>query len=417
MQQCKRYVTAIVAAVVIGTIGAYMTRSEGATSEGNSAAISDTELPALPQEIAGKPYSVAPGKVPGTFDVAWGSQAMVWKPEPWMSPRYRRLGPRYYAQWTAPGLPLPFNVPLAKRDKLPARDLVDRCLADSYFPPYIDNGWDIYVNDVYLPNGSLRTKSEGLEFYASFESGKGKEFLTNAQASKVKRLYLWQLLSPEELRGEGGITTIFYEENLEPEDTLYLPTVRKMRRLAGAVAKQYFPGTISRYEDDEYSFALPDLNYRLVGTTLFNPPESLKGYGPNDVPSAKRVGDAGDVDLIIEITPKPGVSWWYAKRLYYCGMLTMAQSFSQEYDANGHEIRTLTHMLQTGSQYHIGSPNGPAAPDWWTLWGYLGVVEKTSGFTEDSYTEVGGFNAKVSPSIFSADQLDRQSLSLQEWLQ
>lgn len=418
MKRWAIYLSAIVFVVGGAVSGVKEPESRGAGPALDVGDSSDAALPELPKVIAGKPYSVTPGKVAGTFDVKWGDESMTWKPEPWMLPRYARLGPRYYAQWIRPGMPRPFEVPVAQRDKIPAPELIDRCLGDSYFPPYVDNGWDSFTGRVFLPDGSLRTETKAFEFYTSLELGKGREYTSASQANKVKRLYLWQSTEPEELRAEGGITTIFNDLSLEAEDTLYLPTVRKMRRLAGAVAKQYFPGTILRYEDDEYTFPLPELNYRVIGTKLFNPAETLRGYGPKDYADApKRIGDAGDVDIVIEITPKPGVSWWYAKRLYYCGMLTMFQSYSEEYDANGKQIRYLTHLPMTGSVYHMGGPSGPPAPDWYVLWGSASAVELTSGFVQDSWTDNGGFDAKVSPSIFSADTLLRQSLMLSEWLQ
>lgn len=74
-----------------------------------------------PKAIAGKPYSVTPGTEPGTFNVKWGDQSMVWKPKPYMEEKYRTMGPAYYAQWTQPGLPPPWDLPLDKRSTLSGR--------------------------------------------------------------------------------------------------------------------------------------------------------------------------------------------------------------------------------------------------------------------------------------------------------
>src|SRR5262249_41374298 len=40
---------------------------------------SDIAIPPLPKTIAGKPYSVSPGKEPGTYIVKWGDSSMIWK--------------------------------------------------------------------------------------------------------------------------------------------------------------------------------------------------------------------------------------------------------------------------------------------------------------------------------------------------
>ena len=73
------------------------------------------DVPPVPKMIAGKPYSVIRGESPGTWAVKWGDQSMLWKPQSWMEDRQQRLGPAFLAQWTTPGLPLPFDIPIEKK--------------------------------------------------------------------------------------------------------------------------------------------------------------------------------------------------------------------------------------------------------------------------------------------------------------
>jgi hypothetical protein len=227
---------------------------------------------------------------------------------------------------------------------------------------------------------------------------------------------MWEAFAPEELRGEGGITREYRDPSRVPEDLLYLPTVRKVRRLAGAVAQQYFPGTIFRYEDVTFNTALPQLNYKLVGFKLSDP-GNLLGYAPNAFPEAKRIGDAGDVSAVIEITPKPGVSWWYARRVFSCGLMEMVLSGDQAFDASGRLIRTSSGtQLMTGSVLHMGGPDGPPAPDWWTSWGAESIQELTTGYEQDAWELVAGFNAPAPASMFTDATLERQPMTLNEWL-
>jgi hypothetical protein len=189
-----------------------------------------------------------------------------------------------------------------------------------------------------------------------------------------------------------------------------------MRRLAGAVAKQYFPGTLFRYEDVSYTEALPEMNYRVVGFELVNIPEEIRGYGPNDYPEAKRYGGVGEPGVVVEATPKPGVSWWYSKRLLHFGLLTLNMWYDESFDAQGRKIRILTRALMSGSKLHLGGPSGPPAPDYWPLWGAGSVMELNSGFLQDGWILVGGFNAKVNPGVFTEETLSRQPMTLSEWL-
>jgi len=372
--------------------------------------------PLVPKAIAGQPYSIKPGDAPGTYAVTWGSQSMVWKPQPWMESNYARLGPYYYLQWTRPGLPYRWEVPIEQREKIPARDWPARSLAFVYYMAGAKNGWDQWEQKIYLPDGGLRTETKFFEFYASPLFGKGMEYYKAGAANDVTRLYMWEAFSPEELRGQGGITTEFADPNRVPEDLLYLPTVRRTRRLAGAVAQQYFPGGLFRYEDVTFNTALPQLDYKVTGFKLFDPPVDLRGYRPNDYPDVKRVGDAGDVVAVLEVTPKPGVSWWYSKRITYCGLMALMQAQDQEFDANGTRIRQSDDMPKTGSVLHMGSADGPPAPDWWTSWGAESIQEFNTGFSQDAWEVVGGYDAEAPASMFTEETLARQPMSLSEWL-
>jgi len=210
------------------------------------------------------------------------------------------------------------------------------------------------------------------------------------------------------------------DPKLIPEDLLYLPTVRRTRRLAGAIAKQYFPGSIYRYEDVSYTGALPQLDYKVTGFKLFDPSDKLRGFNSEGYPAtAKRISGAGDVVAILEITPKPGVSWWYAKRIEYLGLMMMCTYYSEEFDATGKKIRYYTHLPMSGSQgtLHVGGPSGPLnAPDWWLLWGAASVADLEGGFVADGWIETGGWNAKTSSGIFSATTLAAQSMTLIDFL-
>jgi hypothetical protein len=371
---------------------------------------------ASPKMIAGKPYSISTGKDLGTFLVRWGDQSMTWTPKPWMEDAYRTTGPAYYAQWTQPGLPTPFEIPIDQRPSLSGGDLINRCYGESEYAPYAKNYWDSLVVKIYRPDGSLRGQTDMMEIYSDMTMKKGFEYISSSDQKKVLRKYIWDYTSPDEVKGEGGVTTIFVDPSLAPQDTLYLPSVRKVRRLAGAVSSQYFPGLINRYEDVSHTNALPELNYKVVGYELFNPDPTEPEYRADYLPDVKRVDGAGDVAVIVEITPKPGVSWWYAKRLYKCGLQEMNYFYDEAYDENGKLLRRTEKSMMTGSRLHIGTPEGPPAPDWYQSWGIMSVQDFDTGFTSDAYVTVGGFNADLPRAVFTDNTLYREPKSLSEWL-
>ncbi|MDO8588409.1 MAG: hypothetical protein Q7T82_15385 [Armatimonadota bacterium] len=376
------------------------------------------EQPIAKRMIAGKEWTVSKGKEPGTFDVHWGDESMTWRPKPWYEDKYKEMGPAYYAQWDDPKLPFPFDVPLEERHKLSAEDIINRSVGVQYLgAPYFKNGWDRGTVLVYTPAGAVRQRMNILELATNFVGGKNLEYLPSAEQGEVQQKYVWALIEPTELRYQGGVTTVPMDKTRRPTDTLYLPTVRKVRRLAGSVSQQYFPGSLFRYEDSPHVRPLPELEYRIVGFSLFNPDPKLRGYGDKDMPDIKRVDSAGDVIVKIEIKPKAGVSWWYAKREWNCSMQMLQYTYSNEFDATGAQIRYAVHSGKTGSVCHIGTPDGPPAPDWYQSWGSLSAQEFVSGYSLDGWEDVCGFDADVKKNIFSEETQMRQPQTLTEWLQ
>jgi hypothetical protein len=368
-----------------------------------------------PKTIAGKPYSVTPG-ANGSYTVKWGDQSMTWQPDKaWYYDDFKKAGPTYYAKWTKPGMPFPFELTMEQREKLGAEELYDRCIAWHYYGSYYPGGADMWNNLVIKPDGSLREKQFFMEHYAAFNTeggrpGKNAQFLTPEERNDVSHKYMWIAVEPQEVRGQSGITTDYYAREKRPSDTLYLPTVRKVRRLAGSVSKQFFPATILRYEDVSHVRALPDLEYKIVGFELYNPdPATNYGMGSNVQPGVTGIDGTGDVAVLIEVTPKPGVSWWYAKRKFWCGLQTLGFLRSEEYDDKGAKQRNFFHRMRTGLD------STPPAPDWYFYWGALFVVDLKSGFRGDMWASNMDFQPSFPDSIFNNDNLLREPRQLGWW--
>ncbi len=363
-----------------------------------------------PQMIAGKPYSITPG-ANGSYTVKWGDQSMTWQPnKAWYYDDFRKAGPTYYSKWTKPNMPFPFELSVDERAKLPAQELYDRCIAWHYYGSYYPGGADMWNNLVIKPDGSLREKQYFMEHFMAFNGKKNQQFLTPEEYDDVSHKYLWIAVEPQEVRGQGGVTTDYYAREKRPSDTLYLPTVRKVRRLAGAVSKQFFPATIVRYEDVSHVRALADLDYKITGFELYNPDASVHGQGPNDYPEIRGMDGAGDVAAVIEITPKPGVSWWYAKRKFWCGLQTLGFLGSEEYDDKGAKQRVVVHRIRTGLD---GKPD--PAPDWYYYWGALWIQDLKSGFKGDMWASDMRFEPGFPTTIFNNENLLREPRQLGWW--
>jgi hypothetical protein len=367
----------------------------------------------VPTTIAGKPYSTTPG-AGGTYTVKWGDDSMTWDPNKvWYYEAFKKAGPTYYAKWTEKGLPFPFELSMEERAKLPGDELYDRCIAWHYYGSYYKGGADMWNNLVVKPDGSLREKQYFMEHYMAFNGKKNQEYLTPEERDDVSHKYMWIAVEPQEVRGQSGVTTDYYARDKRPSDTLYLPTVRKVRRLAGSVSKQFFPATILRYEDVSHVRALADLDYKVVGYELYKTDPKVHGEGPNDYPDIKGFDGAGDVAAIIEITPKPGVSWWYGKRKFWCGLQTLAYLHSEEFDDKGAPQRYVVHRIKSGVDSKLG--DGKPAPDWYFYWGALWGQDQKSGFRGDMWASDVVFDAEFPTNIFSNENLLREPRQLGWW--
>jgi len=72
--------------------------------------------------------------------------------------------------------------------------------------------------------------------------------------------------------------------------------------------------------------------------------------------------------------------------------------------------------MMTGSRLHIGTSDGPPAPDWYQSWGMMSVQDFETGFTSDAYVTVGGFNGELPRAVFTDNTLYREPKTLNEWL-
>src|SRR5262249_30669044 len=119
------------------------------------------------------------------------------------------------------------------------------------------------------------------------------------------------------------------------------------------------------------------------------------------------------VAMILEITPKPGTSWWYGKRRMYCGMESMAYLYSEEFDEKGQPLRKVARGSITGNTSTL--PGGAAAPNWYMMWGALFVQDLQSGLKGDMWASNVQFNPKWPTNIFSNETLLREPRQIGFW--
>ncbi|MGD9763978.1 MAG: hypothetical protein AB7V27_09715 [Candidatus Binatia bacterium] len=335
------------------------------------------------QMIYGKPYKIIPGDKPGTFNVSWGDESMVWEPKPWHPKSLKEQGPAVYDRWIQPDLPYPWETTLAQREKQDGREIHDRAYTALYFNEFGKNYIDIWAIDLTSPDGTPRNKElfEWLVAYRRDPTG-----LPPDQVGEVRCKYMFTFVAPDDYRGLGINTTIFFGDRFN-EEFLYTPSSRKVRRLPQAARQDIIPGTIGHWEDFPQVKPFPDIDYRVIGTTLYKgQPDGTYGYSQKTKSEQVNIGldGVGEPAWIYEMTPHSS-SYWYAKQRRICGMKVGSCWYEDLWDSKGELTRTRANRRSIAKDDpRLRNPRD-SLEDWQMMWGGEYLSETKTGFTMSWY--------------------------------
>lgn len=331
------------------------------------------------QQIGGKPYKIVPGDEAGTFKVTWGDESVVWRSKPWHHPHMAKVGPAIYDRWIQPGLPFPWEKPLSERVSQDGREIHDRSYTSLYFNEFGENYITRWAVDLTSPDGTPRNK-ELFEWMVSYR--KNKEGLPPELADKVRANYMFTFIAPDDFRALGISTTIYHGDKFNDE-FLYLPSSRKTRRLPQAARQDIIPGTIARWEDFPQVKPFPDIDYKVVGTTLYQG-QADGTYGFTTNTKAEKIGigldGVGEPCWILELTPKVS-SYWYAKQRRLIGMKTGSSWYEEVFDAKGEIIRKRVNRRAIAKEDPRLQNPYEGLEDWQMIWGQEYFWEPKTGFS------------------------------------
>jgi len=374
------------------------------------------------ETVAGKEYRVAPGEKAGTWQVSYGDDKLLWEPLPWMDDELVKEGPKLYLRWAKPGLPYPWELGVEERVKLAqsnVRELPDRFKASTIFFAFGKSFADAVFLTLVSADGFERKKVL-LEWGQSYvPEGNNWETLAGGEKGVVSRKYLYGYREPNEVRGLGGRTLNFIAHDRRPDEWLYLPSVRKVRRLSSAASQDYLTGTILHFDQLSHLQALPDLDYKLLGVQLcrglgpgsygFRPEDAKTLYTWPDGTPQKTVDGVGDVCFVVETTPKPGISWWYTRLVSYyaihLGYFVHEEAFNEKGD------KTQTFQLRP----ILPPPDLRQKLPYYLHYGLGFIHELSSGFKNDFWQEEILWDAEFPSWLFNQDTLLREPTTLIFW--
>ena len=369
--------------------------------------VSGTVFAAEPQMILGKEYSVVPGEVPGTFDCSWGDEKVTWKPQPWHPEELQTIGPDIYDRWTQPGLPYPWEESVEERVKHDGREVHDRSYTALYFNEFGENYITEWSIDLISPNGSVRDKRL-FEWMISYR--RNKEGLPKNLVDKVRAQYMFTFVAPNDFRGLGISTTIYHGDKFNDE-FLYTPAARRVRRLPQAARQDIVPGTIVRWEDFPQVKPFPDIDYEIVGTTLYaGQLDGTMGFAMETKGEKINTGMDGvcEPSYVLELKPH-AKSYWYAEQRRIVGIKTGSSWYEEVFDAKGELIRTrVNRRALAASDPRLQNAND-GLENWQMIWAGEFFYEPKSGFRQDWYMNTFWVNYDKMPrNVVNVDNLSKE---------
>ncbi len=370
-------------------------------------ALAPTQSATAEEMIAGKPYSVTPGSEPGTYVCTWGDEKVEWKPKAWHPRDYVDVGPNIYDRWVQPGLPYPWELSVEDRLKNDGPEVHDRSYTALYFNEFGENYITEWSIDLTSPDGTQRNKKlfEWMIAYRQNPDG-----LPKSLVGKVRAQYMFTFVAPNDFRGLGISTTIYHGEKFNDE-FLYTPAARRVRRLPQAARQDIVPGTIVRWEDFPQVKPFPDIDYKIVGYTLYaGQPDGSLGFATETEGEKINIGIDGvcEPSYILEITPH-SASYWYAKQRRIIGIKTGSSWYEEVFDSKGEVIRQRVNRRAIATSDPRLQNANDELEDWQMIWAGEFFFEPKSGFRMDWYMNKFWINYDAMPrNVVNVDNLSKE---------
>ena len=181
------------------------------------------------------------------------------------------------------------------------------------------------------------------------------------------------LFIPNDLKGAGVLNTRYLPTNIPDDSYMYLPELRRVRRISVANRSDAFWGT------DMDLDSLWGMNskvaywkFRLLAEKQILAPVHMGKYGTRDVWCAQPDGRSGPIAFmpcninwekrnvyVVEGLPAAYSQYAYSKRIFYVDKDFWAQNFSEMYDQGGELWKLWFNMYEYGPKPYEGYPTKP----------------------------------------------------------
>jgi len=351
---------------------------------------------------------------PGNYWVYWGDEKIKWEPKPWMAKELKEKGPAFYSYFQKRQQEAgywPLDIPVNDRQKLDGKTFHDYFYFNTPVPCSYNDFGDKYWGRMLGPRGN-EYEVGGFEILKRYrkqaECGEGE----------VSHKYLFIQTEPEDSSGVGLLQIVYCGEKAD-DNFLYIPAVRKVRRLATGSRQDFLARSLFRNEDN--ALCKPIHNYKITGTTLLGPePKEQLGWDPDDPRNPEPIWRGedhthcrgyGEPALVMEITPFRE-DWWMAKEIKRVGIQSSYYWYGDAYDKEGRLIRKFN--VPQGIWYHPRD-EGKENPLPYLHWDGCPIFDYLTGYHCLIYSQQVNMDFGVPENIFRERTLTKEVRKLIFW--
>ena len=371
----------------------------------------------IKQMIAGKEYRVEKAEKPKTYWVYYGDEKLLWEPKPWQVKDLKEQGPGFYDRWTQKGLPRPLDTSMEEREKLTGNQVYRAWMDVEETGPMLDykGGSGMYIID--------KAGGERFRIFSQWKRAYYRRPEIYKNEGVINKRF-FSMIYPDDIRGLGMLVKVYDDPKRDQDTWLYLPSVRRIRRMSTGAKEDFAFGTPARNED--FPIMDPYLhNYKVVGIELFKDPgPQVFGFGNSEyeIPNIKkhvhaRIDGIGAPCFVVECTRGPK-KWWFEKKIQYIGIKDFSMYLEKAYDQSGNLRRIAELPFRPGNEcYPEANPN-------YLLWASWPMHDLHTGYKfvcvgsarqDKSVLEEVFFDSDYSENIYTPEMLTREFTSTTLW--
>ena len=302
------------------------------------------------------------------------------------------LGDEVYGRWTKPNLPYPWDLSKEEREKLSAEEYMRRYFWGFGKQTYCKTYESCACFKLIDRRGHIRKKVVK-QWYIPYMYRKDSEAFKAGIMGKA----LFLTVAPEDARGLAIMDWTYFDDKKSDDFWLYLPSLRKVRRMSEGSKQDSFMG--SDLHNDDLFMNVTEYNHKFLKSEIYKADENIFGLEKQNL--NKFVNGIGRDCWVIETKSKR--SWYYDKMLTWHDKDNFIIYKTLKYDKKGKLIITIagTFIIQAGVPYTSG------AKDYYTFFNWFPANDLRSNHVTVAEQSTANWDIDFPEGIWSTRHMMR----------